>query len=155
MQETCHSIRRSPGPTLVGRQTPSIALTVYLTVYSWRSMTKRRGKGEGQVYQREDGRCIGEYDDANGRRSYVSGYTRLTRMVSFAKLPSALSVPPRSLASHPARQRFARVGRCQIVLLALACYRPAMPTFPPRVRRRSTLADTYAPLPLLGSLLTL
>ncbi len=83
-------------------------------------MTKRRGKGEGQVYQREDGRCIGEHDDANGRRSYVSGYTRLTRMASFAKLPSALSVPPRSLASHPARQRFARVGRCQILLLAMA-----------------------------------
>jgi hypothetical protein len=87
-------------------------------------MTKRRGKGEGQVYQREDGRCIGEYDDANGGRRYVSGYTRFTRMASFAKLPSALSVPPRSLASHPARQRFARVGRCHIVLLAFS----ALPT---------------------------
>ena len=36
-------------------------------------MTKRRVKGEGSVYQRKDGRFVGEYDDANGRRRYVSG----------------------------------------------------------------------------------
>lgn len=36
-------------------------------------MTKRRVKGEGSVYQRKDGRFVGEYDDANGKRRYVSG----------------------------------------------------------------------------------
>jgi hypothetical protein len=39
-------------------------------------VTKRRGKGEGAVYRRKDGRCIGEYDDANGKRRYVSGKTK-------------------------------------------------------------------------------
>src|ERR671917_283945 len=34
---------------------------------------KRRDKGEGSVYRRKDGRCIGEYEDANGKRRYVSG----------------------------------------------------------------------------------
>jgi len=36
-------------------------------------MTKRRIKGEGSVYQRKDARFVGEYNDANGRRRYVSG----------------------------------------------------------------------------------
>ena len=36
-------------------------------------MTKRRVKGEGSVYQRNNGRFVGEYDDANGKRRYVSG----------------------------------------------------------------------------------
>ena len=36
-------------------------------------MTRRRGRGEGSVYRRKDGRCIGEYEDANGKRRYVSG----------------------------------------------------------------------------------
>jgi integrase len=36
-------------------------------------MTKRRVKGEGSVYRRGDGRVVGEYEDANGRRRYVSG----------------------------------------------------------------------------------
>lgn len=39
-------------------------------------MTKRRAKGDGSVYQRKDGRCIGEYDDANGKRRYVTGKTK-------------------------------------------------------------------------------
>jgi integrase len=39
-------------------------------------MTKRRGRGEGSVYRRKDGRCIGEYEDANGKRRYVSGKTK-------------------------------------------------------------------------------
>jgi integrase len=49
-------------------------------------MTKRRGKGEGTVYQREDGRCIGEYDDANGRRRYVSGKTKAEVRAKLRKL---------------------------------------------------------------------
>jgi hypothetical protein len=36
-------------------------------------MTKRRVKGEGSIYQRKNGRFVGEYDDANGKRRYVSG----------------------------------------------------------------------------------
>jgi integrase len=39
-------------------------------------MTKRRVKGEGSVYRRKDGRCMGEYVDANGRKRYVSGKTK-------------------------------------------------------------------------------
>ena len=36
-------------------------------------MTKRRVKGEGSVYRRKDGRYMGEYNDATGKRRYVSG----------------------------------------------------------------------------------
>lgn len=39
-------------------------------------MTKRRVKGEGSVYRRKDGRCVGEYVDANCKRRYVSGKTK-------------------------------------------------------------------------------
>ena len=39
-------------------------------------MAKRRGNGEGSVYRRGDGRVVGEYVDANGRRRYVSGRTK-------------------------------------------------------------------------------
>ncbi len=39
-------------------------------------MTKRRGRGEGSVYLRKDDRCIGEYEDANGKRRYDSGKTK-------------------------------------------------------------------------------
>ncbi len=39
-------------------------------------MTKRRAKGEGSVYRRGDGRVVGEYLDANGKRRYVSGKTK-------------------------------------------------------------------------------
>ncbi len=39
-------------------------------------MTKRRVKGEGSVYRRGDGRVVGEYEDANGKRRYVSGKTK-------------------------------------------------------------------------------
>jgi integrase len=37
---------------------------------------KRREKGEGSVNRRKDGRCVGEYEDANGKRRYVSGKTK-------------------------------------------------------------------------------
>lgn len=33
----------------------------------------RRDKGSGSVYQRKDGRWMGEYTDADGKRRYVSG----------------------------------------------------------------------------------
>jgi integrase len=39
-------------------------------------MTKRRAKGDGSVYWSKDGRCIGEYNDAKGKRRYVSGKTK-------------------------------------------------------------------------------
>jgi hypothetical protein len=39
-------------------------------------MTRRRGNGEGSVYRRKDGRVVGEYVDANGKRRYVSGNTK-------------------------------------------------------------------------------
>ena len=39
-------------------------------------MAKRRGNGEGSVYRRGDGRVVGEWVDANGKRRYISGETR-------------------------------------------------------------------------------
>ena len=39
-------------------------------------MTKRRGNGEGSVYRRKNGRCVGEYEDAHGKWRYVSGKTK-------------------------------------------------------------------------------
>jgi hypothetical protein len=39
-------------------------------------MSKRRAKGEGSVYQGKDGRCIGEYLDALGKKRYISGKTK-------------------------------------------------------------------------------
>lgn len=36
---------------------------------------KRRGKGEGSIYRRGDGRWVGQYE-VNGKRKYVSGKTR-------------------------------------------------------------------------------
>ena len=36
---------------------------------------KRRGKGEGSLYRRKDGRWVGQYE-VNGKRKYVSGKTR-------------------------------------------------------------------------------
>ncbi len=39
-------------------------------------MAKRRGTGEGSVYRRGDGRVVGEYVDANGKRRYISGKTK-------------------------------------------------------------------------------
>jgi integrase len=39
-------------------------------------MTKRRVKGEGSVYRRKDGRVVGEYLDANGRKRYITSKTK-------------------------------------------------------------------------------
>jgi hypothetical protein len=49
-------------------------------------MTKRRGNGEGSVYRRTDGRVVGEYVDANGRRRYVSGKTKTEVKAKLRKL---------------------------------------------------------------------
>jgi hypothetical protein len=49
-------------------------------------MTKRREKGEGSVYRRKDGRCVGEYEDANGKRRYVSGKTKAEARSKLRKL---------------------------------------------------------------------
>ena len=47
---------------------------------------KRREKGEGGVYRRKDGRCVGEYEDANGKRRYVSGKTKAEVRAKLRKL---------------------------------------------------------------------
>ena len=39
-------------------------------------MTNRRANGEGSVYRRGNGRYVGEYEDANGKRRYLSGKTK-------------------------------------------------------------------------------
>jgi integrase len=49
-------------------------------------MTKRRVKGEGSVYRRKDGRCMGEYVDANGKKRYVSGKTKAEVRTKLRKL---------------------------------------------------------------------
>ena len=36
---------------------------------------RRRGKGEGSIYRRKDGRWVGQYE-VNGKRRYVYGRTR-------------------------------------------------------------------------------
>ena len=38
-------------------------------------MAERRGKGEGSIYRRKDGRWVGQYE-VNGKRRYVYGRTR-------------------------------------------------------------------------------
>ena len=38
-------------------------------------MIKRRVKGEGSVYRRTDGRVVGEWTDANGRKRYITSTT--------------------------------------------------------------------------------
>src|SRR5215213_11718349 len=47
---------------------------------------KRRDKGEGSVYRRKDGRCVGEYEDANGKRRYISGKTKAEVRAKLRKL---------------------------------------------------------------------
>jgi integrase len=51
-------------------------------------MTRRRAKGEGSVYRCKDGRCIGEYEDAYGKRRYISGKTRVEVRAKLRKLLS-------------------------------------------------------------------
>jgi integrase len=49
-------------------------------------VAKRRGSGEGSVYRRGDGRVVGEYEDANGKRRYVSGKTKVEVRKKLRKL---------------------------------------------------------------------
>jgi integrase len=51
-------------------------------------MTKCRVKGEGSVYRRGDGRVVGEYEDANGKRRYISGKTKAEVRTKLRKLLS-------------------------------------------------------------------
>ena len=37
---------------------------------------KRREKGEGSIYRRGDGRVVGEYEDALGKKCHISGKTK-------------------------------------------------------------------------------
>jgi hypothetical protein len=39
-------------------------------------VSKRRTKGEGSVYRHDDGRVLGEYEDANGRKRYITSNTK-------------------------------------------------------------------------------
>ncbi len=39
-------------------------------------MTKRRAKGEGSVYRCKDGRVVGAWVDANGRKRYITSKTK-------------------------------------------------------------------------------
>jgi integrase len=39
-------------------------------------MTRRREQGEGSVFRRGNGRVVGEYEDATGKRRYISGKTK-------------------------------------------------------------------------------
>ena len=52
-------------------------------------MTKRRPKGEGSVYRRKDGRVVGEYEDATGRKRYITSKT-MTKAEMKAKVRKAL-----------------------------------------------------------------
>jgi integrase len=49
-------------------------------------VTKRRGNGEGSVYRRKDGRCVGECEDANGKRRYISCKTKAEVRAKLRKL---------------------------------------------------------------------
>jgi integrase len=49
-------------------------------------VAKRRGNGEGSVYRRGDGRVVGEYVDANGKRRYVSGKSKTEVKAKLRKL---------------------------------------------------------------------
>ena len=49
-------------------------------------MTRRREKGEGSVYRRKDGRVVGEYEDANGKKRYLSGKTKVEVRKKLRKL---------------------------------------------------------------------
>ncbi len=60
-----------------GPPLPQLTLTVYLAVYlREKKLSKRREKDTGSVYERSNGRFIGEYDDAYGKRRYVSGKSK-------------------------------------------------------------------------------
>src|SRR5215210_2474711 len=48
--------------------------------------TKRRGNREGSVYRRGDGHVVGEYEDAKGKRRYVSGKTKAEVRTKLRKL---------------------------------------------------------------------
>jgi hypothetical protein len=39
-------------------------------------LTKRRAKGEGSVYKRKDDRYMSEYEDANGKKPYITARTK-------------------------------------------------------------------------------
>ena len=57
-------------------------------------MAGRRGKGEGSIYRRKDGRWVGQYE-VNGKRRYV--YGRIRREVA-EKLSNAIAERDAGLA---------------------------------------------------------
>ena len=62
----------SYGPCCRGSPNPSVCLDSDFGG----TVGRKRGNGEGSVYRRGDGRVVGEYVDANGKRRYVSGKTK-------------------------------------------------------------------------------
>ncbi len=62
-------------------------------------MTKRRAKGDGSVYERKDGRFVGEYEDANGKRRYLSGKSKADVR---AKIRKALADKEEGIVPGPA-----------------------------------------------------
>jgi integrase len=60
-------------------------------------VTKRRAKGEGSVYRRKDGRVVGEYEDANGRKRYITS-TRKTKQEMKAAVRKALEDRDKGIA---------------------------------------------------------
>jgi hypothetical protein len=47
-------------------------------------MSKRRTKGDGSVYTRNDGRVVGEWTNANGRKRYMTSTKMSKREMSAA-----------------------------------------------------------------------
>lgn len=60
-------------------------------------MTKRRAKGEGSVYRCKDGRVVGAWVDANGRRRYATSKTMSKREMR-AKVRKALEDRDKGIA---------------------------------------------------------
>jgi hypothetical protein len=58
-------------------------VSVYPSAYGGK-VTKRRAKGEGSVYRRKDGRVVGEYEDANGRKRYITSTTKTKQEMNAA-----------------------------------------------------------------------
>jgi integrase len=60
-------------------------------------MTKRRAKGEGSVYRCKDGRVVGAWVDANGRKRYATSMT-MTKAQMRAKVRKALEDRDKGIA---------------------------------------------------------
>jgi integrase len=62
-------------------------------------MAKRRAKGDGSVYVRNDGRVVGEWEDANGKTRYMTSRTITKRQMS-AAVRKKLQERDEGIAAH-------------------------------------------------------